>query len=83
MYNGGVRSDVNEILLMGGSWAPLLAINFSHLNEWLASLGLCMAILASFFAVIDHGMKIHWKLKQKRKAKDNGGNNQQKTDDEQ
>lgn len=51
--------DTGGMMLLAGSWGPILAI---QLNA--ATIGLLMSILVSLLAVIDYGMKIYTKARE-------------------
>lgn len=63
-HNNNLMPDVSGLVLMAGSWAPIMAWAVDA-----AKIGLVMSCVVSTLAIADYIMKIRWKLRQIRKDK--------------
>ncbi len=47
--HGGVKSDIAELLLVTGNWAPLVVLNLGKLNAVMASVGIARPPRSSYW----------------------------------
>ena len=56
--------DVHSVLMLAGSWSPMLLIAFRY-----EAVALILSMIVATLAIIDYCLKIHWKLKQTKEKK--------------
>lgn len=58
--------DSTALMLMAGSWSPLLAVMMD-----LGTIAMALSMAVSVLAGVDYSFKIYWKLSQNRKRRFN------------
>lgn len=64
-----VGGDFTGIFLIAGNWTSVILSIHPLATEWLQIFGLAFGVIASLVVIVDHIMKIHWKVKQARKLR--------------
>lgn len=67
--NNHINGDMSSIFLIALNWMPIVLNSHPLANDILQGAALVLGGLASLAVIVDHGMKIHWKIKQIRKPK--------------
>jgi hypothetical protein len=63
-----ITGDLTGIFLMAGNWTSLYLSVHPIATDWLQLLGLLFGVIASIVVIVDHCMKITWKVKQYKKS---------------
>jgi len=64
-----ISGDFTGIFLIAGNWTSVILSIHPMATEWLQIFGLAFGVIASLVVIVDHIMKIHWKVKQTRKLR--------------
>jgi len=74
MLHYNTTGDFTSILLISVNVGNSLLVAHPIANAWLQTISLIIGILAGLVLIIDHCLKIHWKLKQRQKDRDEKDN---------
>lgn len=77
----GVKGDISGILYLAINSSTSLMLHGDGSGEAMQSVAIFMGILGSIVVILDHSMKIHWKIKQYKKEKKKQKHEADSTDD--
>ena len=63
-HTNQIAPDVHGLLLLAGSWSPVLLVAFRY-----ETLALLLSMIVAVLAIVDYSLKIWWKVKQVRERK--------------
>ena len=65
--SNSIAPDGMGMLFLMSTWSPMIA---NLVDGWLKPAAFLLSIVLTCLAIIDYCMKIHWKLGQKRRLKE-------------
>jgi hypothetical protein len=69
-HHVGTGADFASIFLVATSNLPMFLSAFPHAMQWLQVVGCVMGVLASGYVIVDHHLKIRWKLREARRERE-------------